>query len=242
MWPSKADGRGDRHVHIGARGERRHLDHHLGRRAQRRHQQGRQILARLAGVERRGAAAQGTPLDPQRHVPLGGEVLDLRAQPAQRVDQRSHGALAQAGDAVEPPAAGDHGEGGDQEAEHGAGVAAEHLHLALRAADRRQADLVLPLLDAEAAAAEGGEEQAGVLGDQRPLDHHRRAREERQVQIAVGEALRRGHPQAPARPPAARHGDRFSRRVVDLESESVIAKLHSREAADRRDPPRGPCG
>ena len=36
--------------------------------------------------------------------------------------------------------------------------------------DRRQADLVLALLDREAAAAEGGQEQARVLGEQRALD------------------------------------------------------------------------
>ena len=95
-------------------------------------------------------------------------------QPAQGVDQRSHRPLAQAGHAVEPPEAGDHGQGGHQEAEHGARVAAEDLDLAVQALPTgRQAHLVLLLLDLEAAAAEGGEEQAGVLGEERALDHQR---------------------------------------------------------------------
>ena len=92
----------------------------------------------------------------------------------------------------------------------------------------RQADLVLALLDREAAAAEGGQEQARVLGEERALDHHRRAREQRQVQVAVGHALRRRHPHAPPgrRPVGTAKGSVGG--SIEIEDESVIAKLHSR--------------
>ena len=129
--------------------------------AQRRHQDRREVLARLAGVERGGAAAQAAALDAQRDVPLARQVLDARPQPPQGVDQRPHRPLAQARHAVEPPAAGDHGEGRHQEAEHGAGVAAEDLDLAgrpLRPGVRRTSSS--PSSTAKPQRPQGGEEQA----------------------------------------------------------------------------------
>ena len=90
----------------------------------------------------------------QGHVALAGQVLDARRRAGAAASTSGpHRPLAQAGHAVEPPEAGDHGERRDQEAEHGAGVAAEDLDLALRppAGVRRPRPR---LLDREAAAAE----------------------------------------------------------------------------------------